>query len=184
QLLTIPYKDPEKEREYNRMYHKRWRYASIENYEKDLAYHRQWYATHKKSESVRRKLRHAEEKKAVWEPLWKKQHGRCAICKVPNPTDVDHNKKTRIVRGLLCHRCNLYMCGIESPALERALAYLRYHQEHPTGIRYRLQSTKPGRESGITIFETVFGRESPRPRPKYKISPNWKLEAINAFKKN
>lgn len=35
------------------------------------------------------------------------QQNRCAICKEVKTLCVDHCHKTQIVRGLLCHRCNL-----------------------------------------------------------------------------
>ena len=35
-----------------------------------------------------------------------RQDGRCAICKVAEPSHVDHDHKTSQVRGLLCFNCN------------------------------------------------------------------------------
>jgi hypothetical protein len=55
------------------------------------------------------------------------QEGECAICgEKSDKLFVDHNHKTGLVRGLLCHQCN---CGIgffrESvPAILSAIDYL------------------------------------------------------------
>jgi len=42
--------------------------------------------------------------------LLRKQKGHCALCpREPSPRrrlDMDHDHKTMVVRGLLCHRCN------------------------------------------------------------------------------
>lgn len=52
--------------------------------------------------------------------------GQCAICRKPTERLlVDHCHKTGAVRGLLCHRCNLWLAAIEDQEfLERALQYL------------------------------------------------------------
>lgn len=53
----------------------------------------------------------------IYNNLFKKQSGKCAICKQPEPIfdnrtnkkrllSVDHNHKTGEVRGLLCTNCN------------------------------------------------------------------------------
>ena len=54
------------------------------------------------------------------------QHGLCAICReaMIRPK-VDHDHVTGKVRGLLCHRCNLRLSGIEDAQfMEKALNYL------------------------------------------------------------
>ena len=142
----MPYKDKDKEREYHNAYHRKWR-SIPENAEHDRAYHRAWYYRHKGSEKIRRSQRNKEEREAIFQPLWKKQDGKCAICERPNPPDIDHNRKTRIVRGLLCHRCNLLLAGMESKYYAKALAYLDSHEKNPTGILYRLQHPPKSRMS-------------------------------------
>lgn len=54
------------------------------------------------------------------------QGGACAICLLPlDKPKVDHDHGTGRVRGILCHRCNLLLAGIENAAfLEKATAYL------------------------------------------------------------
>jgi hypothetical protein len=56
------------------------------------------------------------------------QEGRCATCgRGDKILCVDHNHSTGIVRGLLCHRCNLGIGFLQdNPDLtQRATDYLR-----------------------------------------------------------
>lgn len=61
------------------------------------------------------------------------QNGVCAICgkketaKGQQLLGVDHNHKTKKVRGLLCHKCNviLGLCHENIDTLTSAIAYLR-----------------------------------------------------------
>jgi len=67
--------------------------------------------------------------------LHRKQRGRCAICRKPEVRKlygkrawlaVDHDHKTRAVRGLLCHRCNVALGWIEDAAFQKkATRYLK-----------------------------------------------------------
>lgn len=66
--------------------------------------------------------------------LLKKQNGCCAICEevfVPTKThprlSVDHDHKTKTIRGLLCHKCNvgLGLFRDSETYLQNALAYLK-----------------------------------------------------------
>ena len=64
--------------------------------------------------------------------MWEKQGGRCPICQRAIPrkygfgNHVDHCHKTGIVRGLLCHRCNVGIGYFKDDinALRRAAHYL------------------------------------------------------------
>jgi len=76
--------------------------------------------------------------KEDYDRLSRKQLHRCAICRRPERIKhqvtgkrsrlaVDHNHKTKVIRGLLCRRCNsgLSLFG-ENPVVLRAAArYLR-----------------------------------------------------------
>ena len=62
------------------------------------------------------------------------QNGLCAICKQPERQrtrlSVDHDHKTGVVRGLLCHRCNRTLGGVNDDVsiLLAAKEYLEQHQ--------------------------------------------------------
>lgn len=56
------------------------------------------------------------------------QAGRCAVCeKVMKHPQIDHCHTTKVVRGLLCGKCNrmLGMAKDRPSTLESAAAYLR-----------------------------------------------------------
>jgi hypothetical protein len=62
-----------------------------------------------------------------YEVILQTQRGRCAICRGPAPTNVDHDHVTGKVRGILCQRCNIGL-GIfydDPEILKRAIEYLR-----------------------------------------------------------
>lgn len=54
------------------------------------------------------------------------EQGGCAICgRDPERPCVDHCHETGRVRGILCHRCNTLLAGVDDAEfLARALAYL------------------------------------------------------------
>lgn len=67
--------------------------------------------------------------------LYLKQGGKCAICgsqlsKDKEYFDVDHNKETGEVRGLLCNSCNRGLgCFKDNPeSLEKAIEYLKENE--------------------------------------------------------
>jgi hypothetical protein len=55
------------------------------------------------------------------------QEGLCAICKVSPATDIDHNHRTKKVRGLLCSNCNRGIGFLrDNPdVIDRAANYIR-----------------------------------------------------------
>jgi len=54
------------------------------------------------------------------------QGGGCALCPAPlGKPHVDHDHNTGVVRGLLCHRCNIRLGGWDDLAWrQRALQYM------------------------------------------------------------
>lgn len=86
---------------------KQWR---IDNRERNLAAINAWRKTEKGQSSTKNsrfKIKYGITTSEV-EELKVKQNGLCAICfEVPIKWCVDHDHKTKRVRGLLCHNCNV-----------------------------------------------------------------------------
>ena len=140
----------------NKDYHKQWYEINKEkiktymeqyrskNYEKMKAYreknkdilaekrHKRYYAniklSRKKANDWNKKNPYRNYKKyGVDIPLLvKKQNNKCAICKKEKKLYVDHCHKKLIIRGLLCHQCNVAL-GLfydSTENLNNALTYL------------------------------------------------------------
>lgn len=60
----------------------------------------------------------------------------CAICLETDPTGrrlaVDHNHATGVIRGLLCHPCNVSLGAFkeDTKRMKRAVYYLQHHSTH------------------------------------------------------
>jgi len=79
-----------------------------------------------------------------YETLLEKQLGVCALCRRPPKVvrlHVDHDHKTGVIRGLLCHRCNRGLGYIQNTpeVLERAAGYVLVD----TGYRVPKRPKKP-----------------------------------------
>ena len=150
----MPYKDPEKRRQYNREYlkehnpeyhRKRWaedpeyrarkRAQALEARERNKD-NPEWIAQRKEIELkswFRRIERVYGISRTEYEALYQKQNGLCAICNREPRTGrakrlhVDHCHSGKHVRGLLCFDCNTALGKLrDSPELaERAAKYLR-----------------------------------------------------------
>lgn len=71
-----------------------------------------------------------------WEKMFLRQKGKCPVCLKPilkpgNPQGkraaaVDHDHKSKRVRGLTCYRCNRFTIGRnrDTSKLKRLIAYL------------------------------------------------------------
>ena len=70
--------------------------------------------------------------------LVEQQNGVCAICKRPSRRAlcVDHCHATRVVRGLLCDKCNtaLGLLGDDAGRVLAAVAYSRPHPRHSRNV--------------------------------------------------
>lgn len=102
----------------------------ITNKKKLAMQHKIWKKNHKKElENIALKDKYGitlEDKRE----MWKKQNGRCAICKKKliesNDCHVDHCHITGMVRGLLCRKCNAVLgyANDDSIILQDAINYL------------------------------------------------------------
>lgn len=65
--------------------------------------------------------------------LLAKQRSKCAICRIATPTKggwhLDHDHKTKEIRGVLCGRCN-WMIGHARESPKVLLAAAKYLQAH------------------------------------------------------
>ena len=67
---------------------------------------------------------------AEYDELFNSQGGRCAICNTDTPLGrgrfhVDHNHHTGRIRGLLCHKCNLFI-GLANDSIEILNVAIKY----------------------------------------------------------
>jgi hypothetical protein len=122
-------------REYNKRYYQ-------ENRDKILEKQRQRRANN--PEKTREQTRRSERKRKLkkyglnelqYYNLLDDQLNRCAICLEKNfysrDWHIDHCHKTGIVRGLLCHTCNLMLGNAKDDVgiLQRAINYLRRFED-------------------------------------------------------
>ena len=62
----------------------------------------------------------------TYEQLKKDQDYKCAICHKEKKLNIDHDHKTKLVRGLLCDRCN-WILGIIERYFPECMSYLWQH---------------------------------------------------------
>ena|SRR3990167_2516182 len=123
-------KNPDRVHELDQKYHEK-------NRERRIAKHKEWIV--KTSESIRA-------------PLFEKQAGKCAICQIAIPNRIDHDYDNGFVRGLLCHRCNVGLSYVEDELYrQRAIEYIAYWRENPSGIRNPLIGRKAKRKRRMFI---------------------------------
>jgi hypothetical protein len=162
----------EKEKQYFKQYRKK-------NGEKRRLYDKKYRAANDqrlKEYRIGRKKVHADVYRAwkyglglgVYAAMFKRQHGRCAICKQVNkekPLHVDHDHKTKAVRELLCKKCNGVLgYADDSPnKLRLAAAYLEKHGEQngnndrSATTTKRRQILRDTRRRPPTICDQHFG---------------------------
>jgi Mor family transcriptional regulator len=67
----------------------------------------------------------------AFDGLLKQQRGKCALCLKAKRLVVDHDHKTRVIRGLLCGGCNRLMVAMDDPKWAgRAIAYRARNTGH------------------------------------------------------
>ncbi len=118
---------------------RRWREAHPEEY---FAYHRQYREEHRRERQDAERFRLYGLRRGEFDALLEAQGGRCAVCGVTNPGgkgtwSIDHehvdgyrqlppDAKRRLVRGLLCHSCNVALHhGVTLTTLRNAVKYIR-----------------------------------------------------------
>ncbi len=78
----------------------------------------------------------------IYDQMLQQQDGKCMICQKTEQGEplgrrlaVDHCKHTKIVRSLLCHKCNrgLGLFGHHAGLLKRAAAYLEFFHGEASG---------------------------------------------------
>jgi hypothetical protein len=66
--------------------------------------------------------------KPMWDTMLEKQNGHCALCEKP-ATCVDHDHESNVVRGLLCHGCNIALNRVDASGwIEKALEYVSFRR--------------------------------------------------------
>lgn len=128
--LRTPYKDIETKRRRTREAKAKW---VKENPELNRVQKHEWYVKNKDNVHSYLIFRNFGLTKEKYNALLVSQNGVCAICKKPNTKErrlaVDHNHETNVVRGLLCHNCNLAVGNLKDSVYnaEQLLEYLKLH---------------------------------------------------------
>jgi hypothetical protein len=145
EITIMPWKDPEKRRAYGRKWARNARATRPELRERQrlrsrAAYHkrrqdpewrRRWNAE-SNERNYKRKYGMTRTEKFR---LLASQGGMCAVCGTDAPTayrpwHLDHCHKTKRIRGVLCHHCNVALGALrDDPDIaEKAATYLRRFQ--------------------------------------------------------
>lgn len=122
------------------------------NKNKQKAYWKQWYKANKERKKLIAQKHHKKHPDDRWKRKlkWKygittddyflleqKQNYKCAICGNSNigrltskKWNVDHNHKTKKLRGLLCHHCNVILGHVKDDyqLLLKAIEYLKLYE--------------------------------------------------------
>lgn len=99
--------------------------------------------------------------------MLKAQGEVCAICKQPERAErfkflaVDHDHRTKAVRGLLCHRCNAGLGNFYDRVelLREAANYLDGHETNPAQISIHKREVPSGyRKLTGALVQEIWGR--------------------------
>ena len=94
--------------------------------------------------------------------LFKDQAGRCALCDrrfdgVSMRPNVDHDHLTGMVRGLLCHRCNLRLGHFEQRLRSAPERLARYADFGTRALAYLARARARGVGSGLAEMAGTYG---------------------------
>lgn len=89
-------------------------------------------SVHLENQRTRNRKRHYGLTTEEWNTLFAEQNGLCAICFNPDPLDVDHDHRSKKVRGLLCQKCNKAL-GLFHDSLDVLRSALTYCEKF--GVR-------------------------------------------------
>jgi len=91
---------------------------------------KRWYQAHKVQELENARRRKYKIEPEEIEALLTIQGHKCAICRSPNPIDVDHCHQSNRVRGMLCKPCNKVLGTVkDSPIILQA--FIQYLASPP-----------------------------------------------------
>jgi len=149
-MVTNMERDKQKKKEYDKTYYEQLKETNINYLDNIAKKRRDWRAKNPKrnQENQKRwKQNHPDQVRDMgrdwcyrkkygitlnqYNELLKRQNGVCLLCK--NKTAyrtkgrnlfVDHNHKTREIRGLLCSRCNTMIGQIEIVGISKIIDYL------------------------------------------------------------
>lgn len=109
--------------------------------ESKRAAYRRWERAHPEKARLKSRVRVCSRKGITLEAyadLLVRQNGRCAICRTADPGRrswcIDHDHLTRLVRGLLCWKCNLAIGWYEKQLQSRLDIVRSYLDGQPTRL--------------------------------------------------
>lgn len=111
---------------------KAWR---AENLDKQRLYSARWRAANPEKARLSTRISLHKTRYGITleerEEMLIRQGGRCASCRIDQATDLDHDHGTRVVRGLLCHACNVAEGLLKGDPIRiyRLLDYVKHHRK-------------------------------------------------------
>ena len=88
------------------------------------------------------------------------QGGVCAACRIRPAVHVDHDHKTRAVRGLLCFTCNVALGNVRDD-IDVLTGLINYLREHQCDSRETPPAARPLRSTPTSPARSPSGSEQP-----------------------
>lgn len=96
----------------------------------------QWTAADRRAAHIGRRFSKYGITSSWLDATLEEQGGRCAICRADSPGSqrdwhIDHDHVTNVLRGVLCHHCNVGLGHFKDDPdlLHAAIKYLRWHHQ-------------------------------------------------------